>query len=98
MARAGDVIDHPVTGEQIVFRKTARDTGGKELAMEFRVRPGGFVAGAHVHPEQEERFEILEGTVRFRIDGREILDLAEALLVALDVGLERAQEALGVAG
>jgi mannose-6-phosphate isomerase-like protein (cupin superfamily) len=71
MARVGDVIEHPGTGEQIVFRQTARETGGMELVLEFRVRPGGFVAGAHVHPRQEERFDVLEGTVRFRVDGQE---------------------------
>ncbi len=71
MARAGDVIEHPGTGEQITFRKTARETGGMELVLEFTMRPGGFVAGAHVHPNQEERFDVLEGTVRFRVDGQE---------------------------
>jgi len=82
MARAGDVIEHPVTGEQILFRKTAQDTGGTELEMEFRVRPGGFVAGAHVHPEQAEHFEILEGTVRFHIAGREMdVDAGQSVVV-----------------
>lgn len=71
MARAGDVIEHPVTGERILFLKTAEDTGGEALEMEFRVRPGGFVAASHIHPEQEERFEIQEGTIRFTVDGRE---------------------------
>jgi hypothetical protein len=27
MARSGDAIDNPVTGERIVFHRTARDTG-----------------------------------------------------------------------
>ncbi len=65
MARAGDVIEHPVTGEQLRFRKTAADTGGEALEVELRVRTGGFVSAPHVHPEPEERFDILEGTLRF---------------------------------
>ena len=71
MARAGDVIEHPVTGERLRFLKTAEDTGGEALEVELRVRPGGFVSAAHVHPEQEERFEVQEGAIRFTIGGRE---------------------------
>jgi hypothetical protein len=40
--------------------------------IETYVQPNGFVAAAHVHPSQEERFEVLRGTVGFRL-GREKL-------------------------
>ncbi|HZE29523.1 MAG TPA: cupin domain-containing protein [Gaiellaceae bacterium] len=40
--------------------------------IETYVQPNGFVAAAHVHPSQEERFEVLRGTVGFRV-GRERL-------------------------
>src|SRR5262249_49227935 len=46
------------------------DTGGELLAVEFVVAPDGRVPGAHVHPVQEERFEVVSGTMRFR-RGRE---------------------------
>jgi mannose-6-phosphate isomerase-like protein (cupin superfamily) len=65
MIRAGDTIENPVTGERIVFRKTSHDTGGEAVVIECFVKPHGFVAAAHVHPAQEERFEILRGTVGF---------------------------------
>jgi quercetin dioxygenase-like cupin family protein len=71
MARRGQEIEHPVTGERAVFLDTAADTNGELVRMEFFVRPGGFVAAEHVHPKQEERFEVREGTVRFRIGGEE---------------------------
>jgi quercetin dioxygenase-like cupin family protein len=64
-------IDNPQTGEHITFVTTAGDSGGELLRMEVIMDPGGFVAGEHVHPNQEERFEILEGSVRMRIDGIE---------------------------
>jgi hypothetical protein len=38
---------------------------------EFRVRPHGFVAAEHIHPQQGERFEVLSGTMRYRINGEE---------------------------
>ena len=70
MIQAGDVIENPVTGERLVFRKTSRETNGEAVELETFVKPNGFVAAAHVHPYQEERFQILRGTVAFRL-GRE---------------------------
>ena len=64
------MIENPVTGERIVFRQTSRETGGEAVVIETFVRPEGFVAAAHVHPAQEERFEVLRGSVGFRV-GRE---------------------------
>jgi quercetin dioxygenase-like cupin family protein len=68
--RAGDTIENPVTGERIVFHQTSRETGGEAVVIETFVQPHGFVAAAHVHPSQEERFEVIEGSVGFRV-GRE---------------------------
>ena len=70
MIQAGDVIENPVTGERLVFRKTSRETNGEAVVLETFVKPNGFVAAAHVHPHQEERFLIVRGTVGFRL-GRE---------------------------
>ncbi len=71
MARAGDVIEHPVTRERIEFLDTARDTGGASLRMDLLVGNRGFAAAEHVHPNQDERFEILAGRFRYRLDGVE---------------------------
>jgi mannose-6-phosphate isomerase-like protein (cupin superfamily) len=61
MAYAGQVLENPVRGERIVFRKTSADTDGELLALElFRASDG------HVHPQQEERFELVQGTMKFR--------------------------------
>lgn len=66
MAYAGQVLDNPVSGERFIFAKTAADTAGELVAVEFVVSPGGRVPGGHVHPIQEERFEVVSGTMRFR--------------------------------
>jgi mannose-6-phosphate isomerase-like protein (cupin superfamily) len=66
MAYAGQILENPVGGERIVFRKTASDTHGELLALELFLAPDGHVPGAHVHPQQEERFEVVEGTMMFR--------------------------------
>ncbi len=66
MAFSGQVLDNPISGERITFRKTAAETDGKLLAVDLDLRPRGHVPGAHVHPLQEERFEVLQGTMKFR--------------------------------
>ncbi len=72
MISAGDTIENPVTGERIVFHKTSRDTNGEAVVIECFVQPDGAVAAAHVHPSQEERFQVLRGSVAFRV-GRETI-------------------------
>lgn len=73
MIRAGDTIENPVTGERILFRKTSRETGGQAVVIETYVQPNGFVAATHVHPSQEERFEVLSGSVGFRIGRKKLV-------------------------
>jgi quercetin dioxygenase-like cupin family protein len=66
MAYAGQVIENPVSGERITFRQTAADTDGELLAFDFELAADGQVPGMHVHPNQEERFEIVSGRMKFR--------------------------------
>ena len=73
MMRKGDVIENPVTGERLRFLETSRETGGEYVLVECTVQPNGFVAAAHVHPHQSERFEIEAGTIAFKVDGQEIV-------------------------
>ena len=82
MIKAGDTLENPVTGERLVFHKTSRETGGELVVVECFVQPDGAVAAAHVHPQQEERFQVLRGTVGFRA-GREkrVLGPGERLTV-----------------
>ena len=63
MVAAGEVLEHPITREKIVFRKTARDTGGELCQADVYIQPGGFVAAEHIHPRQEERFEVIAGVL-----------------------------------
>lgn len=73
MAYSGQIIHNPVSGERIEFVRTAADTDGDLLEIELGLAADGHVPGAHVHPEQEERFEVLEGTIRFRLGRRTIV-------------------------
>jgi quercetin dioxygenase-like cupin family protein len=71
MARSGVTIENPVTRERLTFLATGRETDGELLRFEHIFAPGGFVPAAHLHPQQEERFEVLSGSPRFRIGEEE---------------------------
>jgi quercetin dioxygenase-like cupin family protein len=73
MARAGQIIHNPVSGERIEFLRTAADTDGELLQFELELAADGRVPGAHVHPEQEERFHVLDGTMTFRLGPRKVV-------------------------
>ena len=73
MAFAGQTLENPVSGERITFLQTAADTDGRLLEFELELAEDGHVPGAHVHPEQEERFHVLEGTMQFRLGLRKIV-------------------------
>ena len=73
MAHAGQILENPQSGERFIFRKTAADTGGAYLEFDLELQPDGKVPGKHIHPNQEERFEILDGTMKFRVGHRTIV-------------------------
>jgi quercetin dioxygenase-like cupin family protein len=64
------VIENPVSGERIVIHRSAADTGGRLLAWELFLAPGGRVPSSHAHPGQQERFTVLAGRMRFRVGAR----------------------------
>src|SRR5213083_760123 len=70
MARQGDALENPVTGERLVFRRTTADSGGAVLSFAYFLPAGGSVPLAHVHPRQEERFEVVSGRARIRVGRR----------------------------
>ena len=73
MIRSGNTIHNKVTGETITFLATSADTDGEAVVIETVVQPDGFVAAAHVHPSQEERFQVLRGSVGFKVGGRKLV-------------------------
>jgi mannose-6-phosphate isomerase-like protein (cupin superfamily) len=48
-----------------------RSSTPEALEVEASYRPGGSPPPAHFHPAQDERFEVLAGAMRVRIDGEE---------------------------
>jgi mannose-6-phosphate isomerase-like protein (cupin superfamily) len=85
MIRTGDTIHNPVTGERITFHATSADTNGESVVIECSVQPDGFVAAAHVHPSQSERFAVIDGTLGLK-SGREKLTLGRGEIVVVEPG------------
>ena len=88
MAKAGDIIENPDTGERITFLKTTKETNGELLRFAW-VLPPGFTLPEHFHPRQEERHEVLSGTLRGRVGGQE-RDYAEGERVVGPAGVPHA--------
>src|SRR5918995_1598903 len=77
MAKAGDELVNPVTGLRTVFRKTARQTSGELLQVDWIGEPGWTTGPDH---DQEERFEVLSGKLGLRVEGVErVLGEGEAI-------------------
>jgi quercetin dioxygenase-like cupin family protein len=87
MAYPGQTLKNPVSGERITFRTTTAETGGELLAIDLELAPGGRVPGGlHVHPLQEERFEVVRGTMRLRM-GREKVFAGPGEVVVVPAGV-----------
>ena len=82
MAKAGDELVNPVTGLRTVFRKTAQDTSSELLQVDWIGEPDWTTGPDHVHPRQEERFEVLSGKLGLRVEGVERVHGAGEVIVA----------------
>lgn len=85
MIRSGDTIHNPVTGERITFHQTSAETNGEAVVIECTVQPRGFVAAAHVHPSQSERFNVIEGTLGLKA-GKEKRTLSRGEVAVVEPG------------
>jgi quercetin dioxygenase-like cupin family protein len=84
LVEAGDALENPVSGQHLIVRNTARDTGGELLEVEaVYTKPTPSRPPVHHHPRQEERFKVLDGKLNVLVDGQErTLEEGEVLTVA----------------
>jgi quercetin dioxygenase-like cupin family protein len=71
MAHAGQELRSPDGGHHLRLVKTGAETGGQLLEMEATYAGTGVFPPEHLHPNQDERFTVLEGRVRAIVDGEE---------------------------
>ena len=85
MIRKGDTIENLVAGERVTFLATSADTDGDAVVIETVVQPDGFVAAAHVHPVQSERFAVAAGQLGLKV-GRKKMTLGPGKAAVVEAG------------
>jgi quercetin dioxygenase-like cupin family protein len=82
VATAGQILRNPVTGQDLVFRRTTADTGGEVLEVESIWHKNADEPVEHFHPSQEEQFEVTAGRLGARVDGGDrVLSAGDTLTV-----------------
>ncbi|ANE46540.1 hypothetical protein SY83_09890 [Paenibacillus swuensis] len=89
MAYAGEELIDPIRRQRIVFRKTAKDTNGDLVEVEAFYQPSSVAPPAHLHPQQEERFKVLSGSITVRLNAQENIYCAgETFFIPIGVAHE----------
>ena len=70
MARPGQELGGPASS--IRFLETTEQTGGERVVVEVAYRGTADRPPPHLHPSQEERFEVLEGEVQALVEGERL--------------------------
>jgi quercetin dioxygenase-like cupin family protein len=87
MARVGDTIEHPLSGERLTFLETAATTGGAFLKARIEMAAGGSLPRPHTHPGGSEHFDVAEGRVQIEVAGRRrVAEAGEKVVVPRGVG------------
>lgn len=88
MARAGETIENPLNRERITFLDVPSEANGDLLRIDWTMPPR-FSIPEHVHVHQEERHEIVSGTLRGGVAGRE-RDYGEGERILAPAGIPHA--------
>ena len=70
MIKQGDTIVNIRTGQRMTFLKTWFETNGTHLQIECESPVSNTREHLHLHPYQENRFQMLSGELTFLIDGK----------------------------
>jgi quercetin dioxygenase-like cupin family protein len=84
---------NPATGEWIEYTTLGEDDGGELVRFNWRSMPGGVIT-EHIHPDQEERFEITTGEAHFTVAGKETTVKAGETIV-VPAGVRHSEGNLG---
>jgi mannose-6-phosphate isomerase-like protein (cupin superfamily) len=85
VAKAGDEIANPRTGQRMVFLETGEETGGELLRIDSYNPPSAPLESEHVHPFQESGAEVISGSLRFRVGGEErSVKAGESITIPVD--------------
>ena len=71
MAKVGEEIFNPRTGQRMIFLQTGKETNGELLRNESYNPPAGDAEPEHTHPFQQSGAEVISGSLRFRVGSEE---------------------------
>lgn len=94
MSHARKVLDMAPLGIQVELLQSAIQTGGDVAKIEVTGRPRGFLAQQHTHPTQVERIEVVSGSMKVVMNGREHV-LGEGQSIEVQAGTPHRQIPLG---
>jgi len=80
---------HPRSLDRLIVLVDTKESAGELFRFEYQARAPEPAPADHVHPEQEERIEVLAGTLRCRLDGRE-QDLRAGQAIVIPAGAPHA--------
>jgi uncharacterized RmlC-like cupin family protein len=69
MAKPGEILDVPRWGRRLEFKTTASQTKGKYMEAVIHLKPTAGKTAEHIHENTHERYTVLSGTMRARLDG-----------------------------
>ena len=72
MTIENNVIENPVTGDRIKFIKTAVDTNGELLELEYTTSKAGGTVPLHIHRIAEERFTVIRGKLGVQLGEKDV--------------------------
>lgn len=75
-------IENPHDKESIAFVTYPEEADGDWIRYEVRFQPGGAGAHSHSHPTQEQRLEVVQGRMGFKMDGvSKVYEVGEKVVV-----------------
>jgi quercetin dioxygenase-like cupin family protein len=81
--RSGKLLVNEGIRSKFVYRRTSIETGGQLFEWDNFVEPGGGpIDIPHVHPRMRETFEVIDGEMRFVVDGHDHVLAAGSTLIA----------------
>ena len=79
---ATQVSNRPATQDRVIVLKSAEETAGEFFRCEYIARVVSAAPRDHIHTQQEERLEVVEGTVRCRVAGMEyVLERGRVMII-----------------
>jgi mannose-6-phosphate isomerase-like protein (cupin superfamily) len=86
---ATKVLERPVSRDQVIVLKSAEETAGEFFRCEYLAIEVSKPPRDHIHTHQEERLEVVEGTVRCRVAGRDHV-LERGMVMVIPAGTPHA--------